>query len=92
VKPIALKVAVTLTAIRIKGPQLDRRLRIIRQFYRRIVLQNQDVIYILTTQPSESRLSHRYPIGSIEHIIMKGHAKVGLSAEPMILNDGDYIC
>ncbi len=50
------------------------------------------MIYILSTQPSEPRLSHRYPIGSIEDIIMKGHAKVGLSAEPVILNDGDYIC
>ncbi|EXD37792.1 hypothetical protein J500_0249 [Acinetobacter sp. 479375] len=50
------------------------------------------MIYILSTQPIEPHLSHRYPIGSIEHIIMQGHAKVGLTAEPVILNEEDYIC
>ncbi len=50
------------------------------------------MIYILSTQPSEPRITHPHPIGSIEHIIMQVHAKVGLSAEPVILNDGDYIC
>ncbi|ENV54059.1 hypothetical protein F952_02114 [Acinetobacter baylyi DSM 14961 = CIP 107474] len=50
-------------------------------------------VYILNTQPGEPRLSHPHPIGSIEHIIiMKGCAKVGLTAEPVVLNEGDYIC
>lgn len=50
------------------------------------------MIYILSTQPSEPRITHPHPIGSIEHIIMQGRAKVGLTAEPVILNEGDYIC
>ena len=50
------------------------------------------MIYILSTQPSEPRLRHRYPLGSIEHIIMQGRAKVGLTADALILNEGDYIC
>ncbi|WP_336984032.1 XRE family transcriptional regulator [Acinetobacter soli] len=50
-------------------------------------------LYILTTQPGEPRLSHPHPIGSVEHIvIMKGQARVGLTSEPKILNEGDYIC
>ncbi len=50
------------------------------------------MIYILSTQPSEPRINHPHPIGSIEHIIMQGRAKVGLTAEPMILNEENHIC
>ncbi|MEN8416209.1 helix-turn-helix domain-containing protein [Acinetobacter radioresistens] len=50
-------------------------------------------VYILTTHPGEPRCSQPHPIGSIEHIIiMKGKAKVGLVSEPIVLNEGDYIC
>lgn len=50
-------------------------------------------VYILTTHPGEPRCSQPHSIGSIEHIIiMKGKAKVGLVSEPIVLNEGDYIC
>ncbi|SPL71392.1 helix-turn-helix domain-containing protein [Acinetobacter stercoris] len=50
-------------------------------------------VYILTTELGEPRISKPHPIGSVEHIIiMQGKARVGLIANPVELETGDYIC
>ena len=50
-------------------------------------------IYLLLTQPGDDRISRPHPPGTVEHIIItQGRARVGLSAAPEELREGDYIC
>lgn len=44
-------------------------------------------------QPGKERLSHPYPAGSVEHIIItQGKALVGTVDNAHELDAGDYIC
>lgn len=48
-------------------------------------------IYLLLTQPGANRISHPYPLGAVEHIIViQGKALVGLTDALEEL--ADYIC